>query len=177
MMGDGGVHEWGRSGRFGVVALGGVEVDEAGTATDDGFFSSGDEYGPVVRGIEEDAGEFGEGIFVEAIENFVEEEKARAGNDGACDEEADPLAAGERETTGEEGRVDAFGEVENILEEADAAECGIDVVDGDVGAPEADVVCDGTVDEIGAANQGDLGAETFQIPATEVELIDDDVAI
>ncbi len=41
---------------------------------------------------------------------------------------------------------------------------------------QANVFGDGSVDEIGGANEGDLGAEAFEIPATKVELINDDMA-
>jgi hypothetical protein len=161
MMGDGGVHEWGRSGRFGVVALGGVEVDEAGAAADDGFFSSGDENGAIPGRIEQDIGEFGEGGFVEAIQDFVEEKQARAGDDGPGDKEPDPLATREGEAASEEGGIDALWEIENVLEESDGVEGSIDIINGHIWMSQANVFGDGSVDEIGGANEGDLGAEAF----------------
>lgn len=176
MMRGGGVHEGWGSGWFREVALGVVEVDEACAAANDGFFAGGNQDGAIPRWIEKDAGEFGEGGFVEAIQDFVEEKQARAGDDGSGDEESDSLAAGEGKAASEEGGVDAFGEIEDVLEESDGVEGRIDVINGDIGMSEANVFGDGAVDEVGGANEGDLGAEAFKIPATKVELINDDMA-
>lgn len=62
------------------------------------------------------------------------------------------------------------------MEQSDGAEGGVDIVDGDIGMAQANVFGDGAIDEVGRANEGDLGTEAFKVPATKVELIDDDVA-
>jgi hypothetical protein len=119
MMRGGGVHEGKISGWIRKVALGGVEIDEACAAANDGIFTGGNEDGAIPGWIEQDIGEFGEGSFVEAIQDFVEEKQARAGDEGSGDEEPDPLAAGEGEAACEEGGIDALWEIENVLEESD----------------------------------------------------------
>jgi hypothetical protein len=86
------------------------------------------------------------------------------------------LATREGEAASEEGGIDALWEIENVLEESDGVEGSIDIINGHIWMSQANVFGDGSVDEIGGANEGDLGAEAFEIPATEVELIDDDMA-
>jgi hypothetical protein len=81
----GGVHEGKISGWIREVALGGVEIDKACAAANDGIFAGGNEHSAIPGGIEQDTGELGEGGFVEAIQDFVEEKQARAGDDGSGD--------------------------------------------------------------------------------------------
>ena len=40
---------------------------------------------------------------------------------------------------------------------------------------QSDVVCDGAIDQITAADEGDLGAEALQVPTAQIESVDQDM--
>ena len=94
----------------------------------------------------------------------------------AGDEQAVALPAGEGQPTGHETHLQAARHREQVRQEADFRERGLDLADGDVRPAEPEVLEQAGGEDILRTQDHDLTAVRFQVPRTQVQSVHEDRA-
>jgi len=112
-----------------------------------------------------------EGVAVEPVENFVDEEESGALHERASKEQSRSLIGGKGSPADFQTQVRAAGAAQEMLEQANLREHIANPVEPDTETPETQVIDDACLDDFVPPEKLDPVAQGFEIPDPQVETV------